>query len=122
VPKPAEIIASQITSEQRAILACTAIGVNHAAIGITDCVTQTMVVRGLIVHKGNRYVLTETGWAVPKCWSSAAGRSDRSGSEQAASAACCSVGKGSAVHGRPFPLSTVDIRSENGDQSERAVA
>jgi hypothetical protein len=64
VPKPAEIVASQLSSEQRAILACTAVGVNHAAIGITDRAMQVMIVRGMIVHKGNRYVLTEIGRAV----------------------------------------------------------
>jgi hypothetical protein len=59
-----EKIANQLTSEQRAILACTAIGVSHTAIGITDRAMQMMVIRGLIVHKANRYVLTETGRAV----------------------------------------------------------
>jgi hypothetical protein len=41
-----------------------AIGVNHAAIGITDRAMQSMVIRGLVVHRGSRYVLTETGRAV----------------------------------------------------------
>jgi hypothetical protein len=62
-PVPATI-ASRLTSEQRAILACTAIGVSHTAISITDRVMQVMVVRGLIDPKGNRYVLTEAGQAV----------------------------------------------------------
>ena len=64
MPKPAEVIASELTSEQRAILACAAIGVNHVAVGFTDRAVQLMVIRGLIVHRGNRYVLTETGLAV----------------------------------------------------------
>jgi hypothetical protein len=64
VPKPAEVIASQLTGEQRAILACTAIGVSHTAIGITDRAMQIMVVRGMIASEGNRYVLTEAGRAV----------------------------------------------------------
>jgi hypothetical protein len=59
-----EKIANQLSSEQRAILACAAIGVSHAAIGITDRAMQMMVVRGLIVHKGSRHVLTEAGRAV----------------------------------------------------------
>ncbi len=37
---------------------------HHAAVGITDRQVQLMVIRGLIVDKGNRYVLTETGRAV----------------------------------------------------------
>ncbi len=66
MPKPIEfeITASQLTSEQRAILACTAIGVNHVAVGFTDRPVQLLIIRGLIAHKGNRYVLTETGRAV----------------------------------------------------------
>jgi hypothetical protein len=64
-PKPeAEKIANQLSSGQRVILACAAIGVNHDAVGITSRPIQSMVIRGLIVHKGNRYVLTETGRAV----------------------------------------------------------
>ena len=47
-----------------AILACTAIGVSHAAIGITDRAMQMMVIRGLVARQGGRYVLTETGRAV----------------------------------------------------------
>jgi hypothetical protein len=38
--------------------------VNHAAVRITDHPVQLMVIRGLIAHKGSRYVLTETGRAV----------------------------------------------------------
>ncbi len=63
-PTEVEEIADQLTSEQRGILACTAIGVNHVAVGMTDRPVQLMVIRGLIVHKGNRYVLTETSRAV----------------------------------------------------------
>jgi hypothetical protein len=65
MPKTIEIeITSELTSAQRAILACTAIGVSHTASGITDRAMQIMAVRGLIIHKGSRYVLTETGRAV----------------------------------------------------------
>jgi hypothetical protein len=38
--------------------------VNHDAVGITSRPVQSMVIRGLIVHKGSRCVLTETGRAV----------------------------------------------------------
>jgi hypothetical protein len=54
----------QLNSEQRAILACTAIGVNHTAVGFTDRPMRLMMIRNLIAPKGNRYVLTETGRAV----------------------------------------------------------
>ncbi len=66
MPKPIEfeMIASQLNSEERAILACTAIGVNQVAVGMTDRAVQLMVIRGLIVHRSGRYVLTETGRAV----------------------------------------------------------
>jgi hypothetical protein len=60
----AEEMADQLLSWQRVILACTAIGVNHDAVRITDRAVQSMVIRGLIAHKGSRYVLTETGRAV----------------------------------------------------------
>jgi hypothetical protein len=60
----AEEMADHLSSEQRVILACAAIGVNHAAVRITNRPVHLMVIRGLIVHKGNRYVLTETGRAV----------------------------------------------------------
>jgi hypothetical protein len=59
-----EKIAYQLSSAQRVILACTAIGVNPDAVGITSRPVQSMVIRDLIAHKGNRYVLTETGRAV----------------------------------------------------------
>jgi hypothetical protein len=54
-----------LTAQERVILFCTATGVSHAAVGITAHATQSMAIKGFIVHdrESESYTLTDSGRA-----------------------------------------------------------
>ncbi len=61
---PAQVVATSLTSRQRVALFCAAAGISHNAVGVLDHTMQVLMIRGLLEHRGGRYVLTEQGRAV----------------------------------------------------------
>ena len=56
---------TKLNAEDRVILFCAAIGIDHAAVGILARAMQSMAVRGFIEHdhESGAYVLTYSGRA-----------------------------------------------------------
>jgi hypothetical protein len=66
-PKAAkpEDIAASLSAQEKVILFCAAVGIDHAAVGILARSMQAMAIRGLIEreHGSADYVLTDAGRA-----------------------------------------------------------
>jgi hypothetical protein len=56
---------SKLSAQDRVILFCTAMGIDHGEVGILARDIQSMAIRGFIAHDRERgaYVLTDNGYA-----------------------------------------------------------